>query len=136
MPNKSALGLDENIAALLCYVNICLPIGLVVSILVIVQDKVNKLPRFHAFQSLFLMVLGFIIGVILAIFYVIAIVVDGIIMAATGLPIPIVLTLTGLVGGIIFLVLFIMIIIAAVKAFGGQIYKMPIIGGFADKYSN
>ncbi len=135
MPSKSALGLDENIAALLCYVNICLPIGLVVSILVIVQDKTNKLPRFHAFQSLLLGVLGVVIGIVLSVFYFIAILVDSIIASATGLPIPILFLLVALVGGVICIGLFIMLILAAVKAYGGQIYKIPIIGGFADKFS-
>lgn len=134
MPNKSALGLDENIAALLCYVNICLPIGLIVSILVIVQDKNNKLPRFHAFQSLFLGVLGIVLAIVLGIFYAIALFIDALLIATIGIPIFFILV--ALIGGVICLALFVMVVLAAIKGFQGQIYKIPIIGGFADKYSS
>ena len=58
MNGKTALGLDVNIGAMLCYVaNIIpcvVPLGLVYSIIVVVQDKTNKLARFHAFQIYFL----------------------------------------------------------------------------------
>ena len=133
MPNKSALGLDENIAALLCYLNICLPIGLVVSILVLVQDKNNKLPRFHAFQSLFLTVLFIILWIAYIVVGIIAGIIDGILANTIGFPIFTFLFFGVL--GLIGLGLLIMVIIAAVKAFQGQIYKIPVIGGFADKYS-
>lgn len=136
MPNKSALGLDENIAALLCYVNVCLPIGLVVSIIVLIQDKNNKLPRFHAVQSLILTVIGAVAGIGIWIAVIVGSIIDALIMAATGLPIPIVTLLLSLVFGILFLAIFIGIIISAIKAFQGQIFKFPIIGGFADKFSS
>ncbi len=51
---KSALGLEPNVAAGLCYLPIC-AVNLIISIIVIASDKTNKLPRFHAFQSLLLM---------------------------------------------------------------------------------
>ena len=49
----SALGLDPNVAAGLAYIPIC-AVGLIMSIIIIVTDKTNKLARFHAFQSLLL----------------------------------------------------------------------------------
>src|SRR5688500_12919823 len=55
---KTALGLDNNLGALLCYLNICFPFGLVYSIIVLVTDKTNKLPRFHAVQSILLSLTG------------------------------------------------------------------------------
>ncbi len=52
---KSALGLDANVVAGLCYVaNLVCYLGIVLSIIVLVTDKVNKLARFHAMQSLLL----------------------------------------------------------------------------------
>ena len=51
---KSALGLDSNVAAGLAYVYPC-GIGLIMSIIILVTDKTNKLARFHAFQSLLLL---------------------------------------------------------------------------------
>ena len=52
-PGKSALGLDANVVAGLCYVPLCY-LNLILSIITLVTDKTNKLARFHAFQSLFL----------------------------------------------------------------------------------
>src|SRR3954464_11491483 len=74
-PGKSALGLDANVVAGLCYVgNLVCYLGLILSIVTIVTDKTNKLARFHAFQSLFLsaglivvMILYFCVGIIGAI---------------------------------------------------------------------
>ncbi len=127
---KTALGLDLNIGALLCYVNVCLPIGLVYSIIVLVTDKDNKLPRFHAFQSL--LTTGLI--VVLAILMQVVGIIGAIIDTAIGFPI---LSLGAyLLFLLIILGVFVMIIIAAVKAFGGNIYKLPIVGSLADNWSN
>ena len=52
---KTALGLDANVGAGLCYVaNFICYLGIVYSIIVLVTDKTNKLARFHAAQSLIL----------------------------------------------------------------------------------
>src|SRR5688572_7026584 len=67
---KTALGLDLNVGALVCYLNICIPAGLIYSIIVLVTDKTNKLPRFHAFQSILLSAVGivlYVIGMILTV---------------------------------------------------------------------
>lgn len=130
---KTALGLDVNIGVLLCYFGnlACgLPLGLIYSILVIVQDKTNKVARFHAFQSLFLMVLGMIIGIPLGIIYVIGMFVD----IALGLPV-----FTGLfilLSLVFALAMLYFVVMAAIKGYNGEIYKIPVIGNFADKYSN
>src|SRR4029078_2157649 len=59
---KTALGLDNNIGALICYVgNLVCALGLIYSIIVLVTDKSNKLPRFHAMQSILLTVTNLII---------------------------------------------------------------------------
>lgn len=130
---KTALGLDLNIGALLCYLGnlACgLPLGLVYSILVVAQDKNNRVVRFHAFQSIFLSVAGAIIGIPLGIVYGVSFFID----AALGLPI-----VTGLLS-LVLLVLSIAVIyfvvMAAIKAYNGEIYKIPVIGNFAEKYSN
>jgi uncharacterized membrane protein len=134
MQGKTALGLDANIGALLCYLaNIIpcvVPLGLVYSIIVIVQDKTNKLARFHAFQSLLLSAAALVIGIPLYIIFFIGFVID----AQTG--VPIITMLMGLVLMIFGLAMFVLIVLAAIKAFQGQIYKIPIIGNLADKYSN
>ena len=130
-PGKSALGLDANIVAGLCYVgNLVCYLGLVLSIVTIVTDKTNKLARFHAFQSIFLAV-GLIV---LNVLYFCIGIISGILDNAIGAPVfSLVLTLLILVIG---LGLLIGVIIAAIKAFQGQIFKLPVIGNMADNYSN
>jgi uncharacterized membrane protein len=124
---KTALGLDNNVGALVCYLNICLPFGFIYSIIVLVTDKVNKLPRFHAVQSLLLSAATFIIVVVVEIF---------------GFMVTMV-TRSMILGGLIWLVLILVLIgvlaavvFSAIKAYGGQIFKLPVIGDMADKWSN
>ena len=128
---KTALGLDTNVGALICYLgNLICALGLIYSIVVIVSDKTNKLPRFHAFQSVFLSVAALVICIPLYIIMFVGFFVD----AAIGLPV-----VTGLVGLVFLafgLALLYFVIMAAIKAFNGEIYKIPVIGNFADKYSN
>ena len=63
---KSALGLDPNVAAGLAYLPIC-GINLIMSIIILVTDKTNKLARFHAFQSLLLMAVPILSGILVRI---------------------------------------------------------------------
>jgi len=127
-PGKSALGLDANVAAGLCYVPVCY-INLILSIIVLVTDKTNKLARFHAFQSLFLMA-GLIVVMIL---YMCAGIVGAILDNALGYAIF--TSLLGILSLVLGLGILIAVVIAAIKAFQGQIFKLPIIGNLADKYS-
>ena len=127
---KSALGLDANVAAGLCYVaNFVCYLGIVMAIIVLVTDKVNKLARFHAAQSLLLIAANL---VILLPGYFIA----GILLAMNS-------SITSILGGLIMLVvallglgLFVLFVISAIKAFQGEIYKVPVIGNYADNFSN
>jgi uncharacterized membrane protein len=122
---KSALGLDVNVASLLAYIPVCL-IGLVVSIIILVTDKTNKIVRFHAFQSI-------LIHAAFIVFYVVLMIV-GIMSAAANSTMLALLTtllyvawLVGLLGVCIFLM---------VKAYGGSMFKLPVIGDMADKWSS
>ena len=124
MNGKTALGLDSNIGAMICYLNICLPIGLIYSIIVVLTDKTNKLPRFHAFQSLLLTGAMFVIGILLG-------VVMGIFTFATKSP------FLGLGFNSLFgLVITILWIFLAIKAYQNDMLKLPVIGDLADKWSN
>jgi uncharacterized membrane protein len=130
---KTALGLDTGIGVLICYFGnlACgLPLGLIYSILVVVQDKTNRVARFHAFQSLFLMVLGFIIGIPIWIAVFVGAIVD------SSIGFPIVTILIGLLALVFAIAMIYFVIMAAVKGFGGAIYKIPVIGNFAEKYAN
>ena len=129
-PGKSALGLDANVVAGLCYIgNLVCYLGLILSIITIVTDKTNKLARFHAFQSVFLSILG----IVLMVLYFCAGIIGGLLDNAIGTPIF--TSLLGIVIMVIGLGLLIAIIIAAIKGFQGQLFKLPIVGKFADQYS-
>lgn len=130
---KTALGLDTGIGVLICYFGnlACgLPLGLIYSILVIVQDKTNKVARFHAFQVLFLLVASLVIFIPLGIIFFIG----GFVDATIGLPV--ITGLLGLVMLVVSLAFLYFYVMAAIKGYGGEIYKIPFIGNFAEKYSN
>ena len=125
---KSALGLEPNVAAGLCYLPIC-GINLIMSIIVLVTDKTNKLARFHAFQSLLLLATALVIEIPAYFLMVILLVMNSTITSLLG-------GLFGLVLGLVGLAIFVFLIIALIKAFQGQVYKIPVIGNMADKWSN
>ncbi len=125
---KSALGLDTNVAAGLCYLPVC-GIHLIMSIIVIVTDKTNKLARFNAFQSLLLFGAILIVEIPAYILMVILFVMNSTITSILG-------GLFGLVLGVFGLAVLVFLILAMIKAFQGEMYKIPFIGDMADKWSN
>lgn len=124
---KSALGLDSNLVAMLCYIaNICCYLGLILSIITVVTDKTNKLPRFHAFQSILLSALGLVFGIVLNIL-------SGVAAAANSGMLGMLVGIIGLVIGVGFLIA---VIYTAIQAYQGNLFKLPIIGDLADKWSS
>jgi len=122
---KSALGLDANVAAGLAWIWPC-GVGLIMSIIILVTDKTNKLARFHAFQSLLTMGVAIVLYVGLMIVGVAAAAANSSALAMlAGLLYFVVLI--GIAGAIIF---------CCIKAFMGQIFKLPVIGNMADNWSN
>lgn len=103
-------------------------LGLILSIITVVQDKDNRLARFHALQSIGLSILM----VVLAPVYFIVGFIGGMIDGALGVPI-LTLLLVAIVG-LIGLAIFVFMIIAAIKGFGGEEYKIPVIGNMVEKY--
>ncbi|MDQ3801309.1 MAG: hypothetical protein M3384_17950 [Acidobacteriota bacterium] len=133
MNGKTALGLDNNVGALVCYLgNLVCMLGLIYSIIVIVQDKTNRLPRFHAWQSVLLSIAPLTILIVYFILAAIGVAID----TAIGVPIfSIIAVLLYFVLLLAFLAMFVFMIIAAIKAFNGEIYKIPVIGNMAEKYA-
>src|SRR4051794_22306032 len=121
---KSALGLEPNVAAGLAYLPICF-IGLIMSIIIIATDKTNKFARFAAFQSILLhavIIVLYIVGMLIA--------VAG--MAANS-------GIIALFGMLIYLLIFVVaigLIVCCIMAFMGKDFKIPVIGGMADNWSN
>jgi uncharacterized membrane protein len=109
------LGMDENLAAALCYIPI---IGLI--FLLVEPYNKNKTIKFHAMQSLFYCIAWIGVGIVLGIF-------GGILMP---------LGMWGfwlLISRLVQLALFVGLIIMAVKAYQGSRFLMPIIGPLAEK---
>lgn len=130
MNGKTALGLDNNVGALICYIgNLVCALGLIYSIIVLVQDKTNKLPRFHAVQSILLLITNLIIAFPLYLIGAVFFAMNSSITSMLG-------GLLWLVAAVIGLAIFVFMIISAIKAYGGELYKVPFIGDLADKYSN
>jgi uncharacterized membrane protein len=112
---KTALGLEENVEAALCYLGVWIT-GL---IFYFIDDK-NKVIRFHALQSIFvflpLMILGWIFGGFFGIF-------------SYG-PGWIFLWWLSWVFWVLILVLWVVLMI---KAYRGQKWKLPVVGDLAEK---
>ena len=105
---KTSTGMQPNVAALLSYL-----VGFITGIIFYVIEKENKFVRFHAMQSIvtfgFLFVLGFILGVIPIIGWVL-------------MP-------------VLWIVEVILWIVLMVKAYQGEKFKLPIAGDIAEKNS-
>jgi uncharacterized membrane protein len=123
---KSAIGLDANLTAAIGY-----PVGILALILIFIE-KENKFIRFHAIQSVIwgvccgvlffvLMILGMILALILSM---ISPSLGGLVWVLTVLLYLVLLL--GWVGGMI---------MGAVKSYGNEMYKLPIVGNFAEKWS-
>jgi len=125
---KTSLGLDSNLGAMLCYIaNILCCLGVILSIVFLITEKENRFVKFHALQSLFLFALYAVLAIVVEI---IGLVLN---IAIGGL-------LSGLVTWglwcIVTLIVVIFWILAGIKAYGGQWYKLPGIGDVAFKTVN
>ncbi len=103
---KTALGIDENIEGLLCYL-----LGFITGILFLILEKENKFVRFHAIQSTATFVLLLVISMVLW-------------------SIPII---GWVISPLISLLSLILWILLMYKAYKGEVYKLPIVGDFAEK---
>lgn len=105
---KTSTGMQPNVAALLSYL-----VGFITGIIFYVIEKENKFVRFHAMQSIvtfgFLFVLGFILGVIPIIGWVL-------------MP-------------VLWIIEVILWIVLMVKAYQGEKFTLPIAGDIAEKNS-
>jgi uncharacterized membrane protein len=122
-PGKTQLGLDANLAGLLCYLPICF-VGLVFSIVALIVEKDSRSVKFHAFQSLLLHGVAIILFVALFVtMFLFSLVADFL-----GVLIWIVMVLTGLA-------LFGLAVLMMIKAFNNEEFPLPVIGELAGKWS-
>ena len=129
---KTQLGLEPNLGAALCYLaNFICCLGLVLAIVFLVTEKENRFVKFHAVQSLFLVATQIAVGIVVGILgLIVSMVLDMIHMSLVGWLLVLCLRL------LLFLIFIVIWIIAGMKAYGGQWYKLPIIGEFAWKTVN
>jgi|JI81BgreenRNA_FD_contig_31_4140899_length_558_multi_2_in_0_out_0_2 uncharacterized membrane protein len=106
---KSSTGLDANVAAALAYIPI-------IAIVFLVIEKGSKLVKFHAVQSLGLLVAWMVIFFGLSIFGMI----------------PVLGWATLLLWPLVGIGMFVVWLIALLKAFKGEWWKLPVIGDIAE----
>ena len=128
----SFMNLDSNLGAMLCYIlNFVCCLGLVLSIIFLVTEKENRFVKFHAVQSLFLAALQIAVGIVIGIL--------GLILTLGLNAFDLAWLAWILILGLRFILLLIFLalwIMGGIKAYGGQWYKLPIIGEFAWKTVN
>lgn len=124
---KTSLGMDSNVGAMLCYIaNFLCCIGLVLAVVFLVTEKENRFVKFHALQSIFLALVQIGVCLIMQILTWIL----GVILGMVHLGFLAFFLNWGL--GLILLIAFAIVwIIAGIKAYGGQWYKLPLVGNFA-----
>ena len=116
---KSSTGLDENIASLIAYLA-----GWVSGLIFFLIEKDSRLVRFHAMQSILLNVTFGVAAVIFVVVISVLVIVLGMISDSLA-------AIASLLGLGILLVW----ILCLIKAYGGTMYKLPIIGNYAEKFS-
>ena len=106
---KTSMGLEENIAGALCYI-----LTWLTGIVFLILEKDNKFVRFHAWQSI-----------------------------ATFLPLTVIAWIIGwifmwipfigwTISTLIWILVLILWLILMFKAYQGEMYKLPIVGDFAE----
>jgi uncharacterized membrane protein len=124
---KSALGMDGNVTALIAYL-----VGIVALILIFIE-KDNKFVRFHALQAFF-WVLAMVVAMIGVL--IIGAILGGVLSFASGTLGGIVWGLTALAYVGIILALLGGLLYGAIKSFGGNYVKLPFVGNIAEKMAN
>lgn len=124
---KTSLGLDSNVGAMLCYIaNFLCCLGVILSIVFLVTEKENRFVKFHALQALFLVAAQIVVGIIVSMLGLLL----NFAFDAAGLGILSFFVILGL--RLILLLIFVILwLVAGIKAYGGQWYKLPFIGDLA-----
>ena len=102
---KTSMGMDENVAGLLCYV-----LWWVTGLIFILIEQENKFVRFHAFQSIL------VFGVI------------SLVQIVFSWWVPVLPLLIWILGIVLWIVLM-------VKAYQGTRFKLPVTGNLAEKWA-
>ena len=124
---KSSTGLDENVASLLAYL-----FHWVSGLIFFLIEKNSRLVRFHAMQAI---LLGGVFWIGEFALWILSFVVALILGQISGILGTLAWALFGLVELALFIAALIAWILCMVKAYQGQYFKLPILGNFAEKFS-
>ena len=128
----SFMNLDSNVGAMLCYIaNFLCCLGVVLAIVFLFTEKENRFVKFHAVQTLFLAALQIAVGIVIGIL--------GLILSLALNAFDLSWVAWILILGLRFILLIVFLalwIMGGIKAYGGQWYKLPIVGEFAWKTVN
>jgi uncharacterized membrane protein len=120
----TSIGIDANLASMLCYLTmICCGLGIIVSLVFFIVEKTNRLLRFHALQGLLFGGVWVVVGIAFKIL--------SIVLSIGDLDLGLIFWGLLLVRILVALFLLVLLILAAIKAYQGQYYKLPIIGDIA-----
>src|SRR6266446_868462 len=125
---KSSTGLDANIAALLAYL-----LGLLGGLIFFFIEKNSRFVKFHAMQSiLFNVVVGVVaIGLMIVLFIL------TMILGQISQGLVVIFSIISILFWLVFaLVVLIAAIMCLIKAFQGQMFKLPVIGNMAEKFAS
>jgi len=124
---KTALGLDANLGAAIGY-----PIG-ILAIVIFIMEKENRFARFHALQSILYHVAAFVIFIVIGIILGILAAVLSYISPSLGFIVGILIWLGYLVALLVYVA---GALFCAFKAYGGASMSLPVIGGMTEKILN
>ena len=110
---KSSTGMDPKIAVLLAYFFSWLG-GLIIWLM----EKENRFVKWNALQALILGIVEAIIGILMIIFG----------------WVPFIGWLVVVIGWIALVAILVAVIIAIVKAFSGETFRIPVVSSLTDKY--
>jgi len=121
-PAETSTGLQSNIAGLLCYIA-----GWITGIVFLVIEKKSTFVKFHAWQSIMTFGILTVVQIIVSpIFSSIAVTTFS----------PGLLVASGVLSTIIWILGFILWIILLIQAGSGKMWKVPLIGDWAEKQAN
>jgi uncharacterized membrane protein len=126
-PGKSSTGLDENVASLISYVG-----GWLSGLIFFLIEKESRLVRFHAMQSI-------LFNVIVVVVWIAIVVVAMILTIILGQISDVLASIAGLITFLLYLAIGLVVVIVwvmcLIKAYQSKMYKLPIIGNYAEKFS-
>lgn len=123
-PGKTQLGLEPNVAGLLCYMPVCC-VGFVFSIVAIIVEKRSRFVKFHAFQSLLVSGVAIVVFVALQVAMIVASMVAGLLG-----------TLVWLLMILIGLAWLALTVLLMIKAYNNEEYALPTLGELARKWAS